>query len=298
MSWKNFRLTDREKLLLWTSLFWFLAFCVWLLFFWGMDRPRLLEEYGFFYFLGLLGAIVANSTGAGGGIVFIPFFLRLGLAPIESLGTSFAMQCFGMTMGSFSWSRKLFVNREDGSREWKFLGRSLLMAIPASVAGILWIQHMDLPPPGSIKFTFRVFSISFGLVIFLITLQNPAMHRKFRTEWSPIDYPATGIVCLLGGMLTAWISVGVGELLAIYLILRRYSVMFAIASAVCISSITVLVGVLHHIETGSIVPEILIFAAAGTLTGGAIARHFAYFIGPRRLKLFFAFWVFLSGVLG
>ena len=69
-----------------------------------IDEPQLvLKNYYHFLILGLIGAIVANSTGAGGGIVFIPAFTALGVSGLSALGTSLAIQCFGMTAGALSW---------------------------------------------------------------------------------------------------------------------------------------------------------------------------------------------------
>ncbi|WP_259366763.1 sulfite exporter TauE/SafE family protein [Colwellia sp. BRX8-7] len=62
-----------------------------------------IREYGVFSFIGLLGGIFANSTGAGGGVVFIPLFNQLNFTEQQSIATSFAIQCFGMTAGAFTW---------------------------------------------------------------------------------------------------------------------------------------------------------------------------------------------------
>ena len=56
-----------------------------------------------YFFIGIFAAVVANSTGAGGGIVFIPAFMKLGMSATESLATSIAIQCFGMTSGALAW---------------------------------------------------------------------------------------------------------------------------------------------------------------------------------------------------
>ncbi|MEI8600615.1 hypothetical protein P4S55_05730 [Shewanella sp. PP-Sp27a-2] len=58
------------------------------------------------FFLGITGAIFANSTGAGGGggVIFIPVFSSLSFSESQSVATSFMIQCFGMTAGAISWS--------------------------------------------------------------------------------------------------------------------------------------------------------------------------------------------------
>ncbi|WP_158009929.1 hypothetical protein [Thalassotalea crassostreae] len=40
---------------------------------------ELISDYVGFFFLGIAGAIAANSTGAGGGVVFVPSFDALGM---------------------------------------------------------------------------------------------------------------------------------------------------------------------------------------------------------------------------
>ncbi len=87
-----------------------LALAFWLLFY--------TNEYAPFSLLGLLGAIFANATGAGGGVVFIPAFQQLGVSEAQSVATSFAIQCFGMTMGSIVWLKHA---RRCEFPDWKLL---------------------------------------------------------------------------------------------------------------------------------------------------------------------------------
>ena len=44
-----------------------------------------------------------NLTGAFGGVVFILLFNQLNFTEQQSIATSFAIQCFGMTAGAFTW---------------------------------------------------------------------------------------------------------------------------------------------------------------------------------------------------
>ena len=58
---------------------------------------ELVKEFGLFSVLGVIGAIFANATGAGGGVVFVPFFNYLSFSAQSVVATSFAIQCCGMT---------------------------------------------------------------------------------------------------------------------------------------------------------------------------------------------------------
>ena len=66
---------------------------------------ELVKEFGLFSVLGVIGAIFANATGAGGGVVFVPFFNYLSFSAQSVVATSFAIQCCGMTAGALTWAR-------------------------------------------------------------------------------------------------------------------------------------------------------------------------------------------------
>ena len=96
----------RKRLSLVVIFVWIILFSL------SANKLNLVSDYGYFILLGVVGAIVANSTGAGGGIIFIPFFTALGLGVNESLGTSIVIQCFGMTAGAISWLRQVSLLKQ------------------------------------------------------------------------------------------------------------------------------------------------------------------------------------------
>ena len=82
-----------------------LLLCVWLGLLLSQPTPfQLIKEFGLFSGLGVIGAIFANATGAGGGVVFVPFFNYLSFSPQSVVATSFAIQCCGMTAGALTWA--------------------------------------------------------------------------------------------------------------------------------------------------------------------------------------------------
>jgi uncharacterized membrane protein YfcA len=260
------------------------------------DPLHTLSGYWHFFLLGIGGAIAANSTGAGGGIVFIPAFTSLGIDETSALGTSLAIQCFGMTAGSVSWLRS--IHRADhGGREVIALTHRLLMYSGVSaVGGMLAGQY--LLPQTSLPITtlFKYFSILFGILLLLVTLRkNPHLHTRYHARHS--DLVLIVITCFAGGVVTSWISVGAGEWVALLLFFLRFPTMIAVCIAVCISSWTVLSGVLYHLLVlDSIAWSVLLFAAPGALVGGSLARLLAERLGPVRLKVFFAAWILATGL--
>ena len=143
---------------------------------------------------------------------------------------------------------------------------------------------------------FRVFSVVFGLLLLGITVFS---HRQRHTQFDLLDIDLYFLlfVGFAGGLITAWISVGVGELVAVALILRRYPTMVAIAMGVAVSAISVLTAAFHHIAVLQSVNWSLIqFAVPGAILGGTFAYMLSERLGPVRLKIFFALWIIITGL--
>lgn len=257
----------------------------------------IIASHGHFFGLGLVGAIVANSTGSGGGVVFIPSFTKLGITPEQALGTSIAIQCFGMTAGSVSWIRAFRAERRTVHSHLRQLLLILALVTPWSIAGMLLGQLVLTMEPSTIAPLFRIFSVLLGAILLYTTLFRKGRqhtHQHVRSK-DRLLLMATGIG---GGLVTAWISVGVGELLAMMLIFRGYSTMVAVGSAVCISSLTVISGIWYHLfMTDNLVWDVFLFAAPAAVIGGSVARLLAKHLGAARLKIFFATWILVTGLM-
>ena len=257
-----------------------------------------------FSFLGLAGALVANSTGVGGGVVFVPAFSMLresgvmDLSPAQAVGISFAIQCFGMTVGSLTWLNRFYRPEAAGGDAllrpllWRILGLTLLTAIPT----LLLMQYLVAVDARLAFVLFKLFSIALGSAL-LAQLALSRHKGGDHTSLSPFDPPAILLIGLCGGAATAMFSVGVGELLALYLFLRRFPLDICVSTAVIGSAISVLIGVAFHIEQDNLVWEILLFAAPAVMIGGFLARRLAHWLGAVRLKLATGIWIVASSTI-
>lgn len=262
----------------------------------GISPYEQIATHGLHFFLGILGATIANSTGAGGGIVFLPFFTSLGFSLEQSLGTSFAIQCFGMTAGALTW---LIYKKKEALQDAVTLDfkRIFWVSAASSIVGLRVAQEWMPSPQIDIKLFFSVFSIAVGLLILQRTLSSCPKMEKRSWAMNGIELWGLGVVSLLGGAITAWLSDGVGELVAVYLIGLRFRVNHAVAVAVCVSSVTVLAGLPHYFGTGAVMLGVVAFAAPGALIGGTLAKRLAMFLGTKRLKIGMASWIILSSVI-
>lgn len=264
------------------------------------DFSSLLVEYSGFLLLGIAGAIFANSTGAGGGVVFVPFFNQLGLDNITIVATSFAIQCCGMSAGAITWwQHNKRVHSDDP--QWTGLVSGLVTTVPCSIAGVLVAQFLLATLGESVSESLHVYFGLFSILLAVfIYMSIPLMTRQtIRTQFSVLDVICLTVIAFAGGIITAWLSVGVGELIAVYLILRGFNITFAIALAVILSAFSVWGGITYHItESQAIYWDIILFAGAGAVIGGMIAKHVVLFFSPARLKLFFATWILVMGIAG
>ncbi|MBU2882613.1 sulfite exporter TauE/SafE family protein [Psychrosphaera sp. B3R10] len=256
------------------------------------------DDYSPFALLGMIGALFANVTGAGGGVVFIPAFQNLGLSESQSVATSFAIQCFGMTTGAIVWLKHVRVDIHQ-HRDWQLLVPFLAVCVPTSMVGLWSVYLFDIQPPASLTQFFAWFSVMLGSALFITIYLKYKKHQQEQLTaiGHKSDLLILALISFIGGVITAFLSVGVGEFVAFYLILRGYRVTLAVAVAVVLSATTVWAGVGHHIANGNIYYEVLWYAGPGAVIGGIVAKMVATRLPVLQLKLLFAGWVFVVGCI-
>ena len=268
---------------------------------WALNTPnidQLFFSHSGFLLLGICGAIFANATGAGGGVIFIPAFSALGFTPTEAISTSFLIQCFGMTAGSMTWCHYYFKqHHQDDS--WQ--GFPVMVACCAlfSISGFWTSQFASLSAPVSLHVSFSVFSIVLGAIIIINSRKKTTQHSLTSFKNSALrDCMFLSGLSFVGGIITAWLSVGVGEIIVIYLMLRGYCTKLAIATGVVVSAMTVWSATPITLSADSVANvEVLLFAGPGALLGGLIAKRIALFFSVFKLKIFFALWIMLTGLV-
>jgi uncharacterized membrane protein YfcA len=270
--------------------------------------PALLGQLWFLPGIGALAAVIANTSGTGGGVVFVPVFngLRehgvMALDPLRVTAASMAIQCFGMTMGGLRWADRLLHQPDAGAagagyvrvrpRDFALvIGAVLAFALPALLA----MQRLTVVDGQMILLGYKIFSIFLGLAL-IITTWTINHKRAERARLETIDLLILMLIAIPGGALTALFSVGVGELVALYLFIRHYPVLLCTGTACVISSISVLVGIVWHIEMDTVAWEIVLLAGPGAVVGAFLARPIALWLGAKRLKTLDGTWIVLSAV--
>jgi uncharacterized membrane protein YfcA len=249
-----------------------------------------------YFIMGIVAATIANSTGAGGGIVFLPIFIGLGFSPLESISTSIAIQCFGMTSGALTWIKYRTQELQEYSQQWKNFYSTLLISGLSSVAGVLITLRWMPESPIDISLFFALFSLVIGSLILFRTFKAQKETSGRTHSLTSVEISGLIFVSLVGGAITPWLSIGVGEILLIYLIVLGFRLNMAVAVAVCVSAISVVVILPSHLESQSISLEVLVYAAPGALIGGIVARSLATYLGMYKLKMAASSWIILSSL--
>ena len=248
--------------------------------------------------VGLFAASIANATGAGGGVVFVPAFTLIAmqggppLATPEVVALSLLIQSFGMSAGSLSWLWRL---RGDGAALGAPPRDLLRVLIPALGAGLpaLWLTQGFVRVEGpTLLLLFKALSLILGLVL-LASLR----WREGTARWRQGDAPLLMGVGALGGVASALFSVGIGELMALALLLRGFSLSLSVASAVIASAVIALAAAPAALSVAGLHLAIVAAAAPGVLVGGWLGRRIALALGPRRLKLLCGLWIVGSSLI-
>lgn len=234
----------------------------------------LLKQYWYIPLAAFGAAGFANITAVGGGFIFIPLVvICLNMNPLIALKLSLSSEAFGMTTGAYTWFK-----------EKKILFAIVYPAVVFSSFGMTIGTFMITPDSFYIKVIFAFVSISIGILTFLM--------RKRIGDKDEIDsiHKIYYIVFFIGGLLTAWISIGIGEII-VFLLLKYNNIesKMAIGTGVAVLSYNAILGFLFHLFLGNIPFHILIFTVPGVIMG---SRTFVLFAN-RELTRTTLTWIFI-----
>jgi hypothetical protein len=140
----------------------------------------LLRQLAFLPGVGVVGAIIANTSGTGGGVVFVPVFngLReasvMALDPLQVTAASMGIQCFGMTMGALRWTDRLLhqppppdaLHSAVRPRDYALAAVTVLSI---SLPVMLIVQRIGPVDNRTILLVYKAFSIPLGLALIAAT---------------------------------------------------------------------------------------------------------------------------------
>lgn len=234
--------------------------------------------------VGLFGAFVGNATAIGGGIVFLPVLMfAYHVDPVSALKLAFVTQAVGMTSGASGWLRRGEVPL------------SLLQwTVPALIIGTMMSTFLIHPQPMLVKGLFGPIAFLTGLLT-LITLDR----KGGLTELPAKARLPIVLVSFIGGMITGWVAIGEGEIIAAFCMLAYgLNANRAIGLGVVLLSLnSLLLAAIHAFYFGGVPWDLAAFTMLGVLWGGRLGPFLAQWISPRATKKGFACIALLDGLM-
>jgi uncharacterized protein len=269
---------------------WLLLFVIlWIVGFFSLaDHPvNLFERNWVFIPVGFCGAVLGNISAVGGGIVFIPVIMFLfHLPPVTALKVALASQSWGMTSGAIGWLQKKVVPL-----------RALKLTVPGLLIGSSISSLVIHPSALLVKLLFGPVSILLGILT--MVLSRRTMKSTARTEIPANASVPLFIISTIGGLITGWIAIGEGELVAALLML-----VYGVDVTICIGLGVVLLSInsiyltlLHHFLLDGIPWNIAAFTGLGCVFGARLAPYLSRHSNPMVLKKIFAIIAICDGIL-
>lgn len=222
----------------------------------------------FLTLVAFLAASVANATAIGGGFLFMPLFIFIyQLAPPLALKLSIATQAFGMSSGALTWGKN-FIDKS-----------AFILASIASVLGV-WFATYNLTIPSSyIKPLFAFISLGVFIALVLemrLRVTEPRQSANLNFNAQSIFFVLSAF---LGGLVTGWTAIGVGEVVALYLLFfYKLRLDKAIGTGVAVLAVSSIAGLIFHTDLGGIPWELLIFTVPGVILGGRYGVKLAKYL--------------------
>ena len=251
------------------------------------DPIALFRKNWMFIPLGFCGAILGNISAVGGGIVFIPAIIFLFQLPaVTALKIALASQSWGMTSGAVGWMQKRVVPL-----------RALKLTVPGLLLGSTVSSLVIHPSALLVKLLFGPVSILLG-VLTIVLSKRAAKANASSVIPANAALPLVAIA-FIGGLITGWIAIGEGELVAALLML-----FYGVNVAACIGLGVVLLSInsifltlLHQFFLGGIPWEIAAFTGLGCVFGARLAPYLSRRSNPIVLKTIFAIIAICDGIL-
>ena len=242
-------------------------------------------EYWFMFPISIVVAILANSSGFSGGVLFQPIYnLFLNVPISNAVATGVATETAGMTSGALRYLRYRMV-------ELPIAFTMLMLVIPGVVLGNYTLMVLNG----------NIIKIILGGVIFALAsmqLLTAAMGLYGTRENIPIKdiYPFMWVPPI-SGFFSATTGTGIAEISQP--LLERGSKLKtkrANATAILIEAGGDWVISILNLQAGLIRLDIIMFSVPGVIIGAQIGAYFSKFLPDRLLKIVFSVAVIFIGI--
>ncbi len=254
----------------------------------GVVEPGELYGAWFMPFLGIAAATIAMSTPAGGGVVFFPTMVLLGVPPYQAVAFSVGAQSVGMGIfGTFNWIKR--------DRAAILPAAVVATALMGGAATLLSLFVFPIAQARPLQLTFSAFGLGLAIYIFY-GLRHGLDKETARFQLGPWMVVALAVVALLGGLLVGYIGVGIDALLFLLLTLFfKIDSHEATVTSILAMGLTAMVPFAAHLFVLRDVPIYLwLMVLPGILLGARIGPWLNQTLGRRRILIGFSILLLLE----
>jgi uncharacterized membrane protein YfcA len=277
--------TARMRYFSWWLLLFVAGWC--LLFFNTQAHPmELLKSNWPFVIVGFCAGFLGNISAIGGGIVFIPVMIfGYHLPPVQALKVALASQSFGMTSGAIGWMQRKAVP-----------ARALYLTVPGLLMGSTISSLVFHPSALLVKGLFGPVSILLGVLTLALAGWHSGRNIREIPKFAVIP---VFVASLIGGLITGWVAIGEGEIVAALLMLAYgFDAAASIGLGVVLLAInSIFLVAIHMIALGGIPWDIAAFTILGCVFGARLAPFAGQYVSQIWLKRAFALVAIGDGIL-
>lgn len=248
----------------------------------GAVEPNELYAAWFMPVLGVIAATIAMSTPAGGGVVFFPTMVLLGVPPIEAVAFSVGAQAIGMgVFGTFNW-----IKRDRSAIQPEAV---LTTALIGGAATLLALFVFPIVQPRPLQLTFSFAGLGLAIYIWY------GLRHRLDQSTSPFRLDrrmlaTLAAVGLVGGLFVGYVGVGVDALLFLALTaFFRIDSHDATVTSIVTMGLTAMVPFGIHLLVLQDVPiHLLLMVLPGILFGARIGPWLNQRLGRRPILIVFS----------
>jgi uncharacterized membrane protein YfcA len=251
-----------------------------------------LLAYWYLFPVAIIIAVLAMSAGVSGSNFWIPVYLLwLNIEPKMGFWLALLTMLFGFGSG-------VVKNLLGNNINWYLVGRYLLVAVPASIAGALLVPFA---PVQILLLLFSAFVLAYGSYLIFLCIRRTEMEIK---EHAHIFWGRAA----LAGFLKGLIATGLGKLILPGLLghKRIRSPVEAVGTVVMIIFVVNIAAVVFRltpsfisdlIVDGEQILSIMIWVAPGVVIGGQLGPMLASKLSIKGMKAYVGVVLILVGLL-
>ncbi len=162
---------------------------------------------------GIVGGFVIGLTGVGGGALLTPLLILLNVNPLVAVSTDIVASLVLKPVGAL-------VHHRQGTINWKLVQWLSIGSVPAALAGVYTITHLNGHPDTTIK---HILGTVLVIAAVAMIAKMIVSARRRQTSLPPraltVRIVPTLVIGVVGGYIVGLTSVGSGSLMVVLLML-------------------------------------------------------------------------------